>query len=184
MGTKKEIDAIEAELTKICDDEANDDMSFGDMQKAVNKALKTAYSGKEWKAWFRTTAEKIIDKLDAESVTDASMDGSSAPAAKGAAAPADATKKEIDAIEAELTKICDDEANDDMSFGDMQKAVNKALKTAYSGKEWKAWFRTTAEKIIDKLDAESVTDASMDGSSAPAAKGAAAPADATKKEID
>ena len=40
------------------------------MQKSVNKTLKTSYDGKEWKNWFRTTAEKIIDEIDGASATD------------------------------------------------------------------------------------------------------------------
>ena len=48
-------------------------MVFGvllDMQKSVNKTLKTSYSGKEWKSWFKETAEKIIDEIDGASATD------------------------------------------------------------------------------------------------------------------
>merc|ERR1719498_1043645 len=127
-------------------------MSYGDMQKSVNKTLKTSYDGKEWKNWFRTTAEKIIDEIDGASATDVSMDDGSDYTKKEAADPSEASDKEINAIKAELRKILSNEANDDMSYGDMQKSVNKTLKTSYDGKEWKNWFRTTAEKIIDEID--------------------------------
>ena len=40
------------------------------MRKAVNKALSTKYESKEWKAWFKTEAKRLMEEIDAESATD------------------------------------------------------------------------------------------------------------------
>merc|ERR1719174_1134988 len=117
------------------------------MMKAVNSALNANYSGKAWLKWFTTTAKAVIAELDASSATDGSVTGS--------AMPGDASKGEISDIKAELRKLLDDAANDDMGYADMMKAVNSALNANYSGKAWLKWFTSTAKAVIAELDASS-----------------------------
>ena len=38
-----------------------------DMRKAVNTILQTEYESKEWKRWFKETAKRFADELDASS---------------------------------------------------------------------------------------------------------------------
>ena len=102
----------------------------------------------------------------------------------GSATPDDASKGEISDIKAELRKLLDDMANDDMGYAgqyidanhiyawvddaipcvcfgspaDMMKAVSSALNANYSGKAWLKWFTTTAKAVIAELDASTATD--------------------------
>ena len=161
-ASKAQIAKIKAELRKLLDDEANDDMSYegqrprarimdsatrfrfylpgtlctAGMMKAVGSALDTTYSGKKWLEWFTKTAKAIIAELDGMSATDGVSARASCHTALvsnyslrvctsvcgcmqsvvASASPSEASKKEISDIKEELTKLLEDEANDDMSY--------------------------------------------------------------------
>lgn len=141
----------------------DEDLSLKVMRQRVEKALDTQFQGSSWKAWFKKEAEKVIDSWPDDDA-DSAEGGAGARKYVALSSMSDA---ELDTVEEHAERFLEamDDAGEDVTLGSVAKVAQKVrekvedkMNLSLADQEWKAWFKTLCQDIIEEWDADNDED--------------------------